>query len=80
MDSAARPWMTNWPNSVRASAHRPPTVQYSRVTMPVSRMPWVIDMPVKTFSSTATEAHFAATSNTFSRAPLHARACWVGTL
>ena len=40
----------------------------------------VIDMPVKTFRSTATEAHLAATSKTFSRVPLHASACWVGML
>lgn len=80
MASAAMPWMTNWPKSVSASAHSPPTVQYRRVTTPVIRMPVVIDIPVNTLSSTATDAHLAATSNTLSRAPLQARACWVGTL
>ncbi len=27
MATPAINWMTNWPSSVRASAHRPPTVQ-----------------------------------------------------
>ncbi len=42
-------------------------------------MPVLKDIPVKTLRMIATDAHLAATSNTFSAAPLHASARWVGT-
>src|SRR4051794_22129015 len=32
-------WMTNCPNSVRTSAHSPPSVAYSIVTTPVTQDP-----------------------------------------
>ena len=69
--------MTNWPNSVSASAHRPPIVQYTAVIAPVMRMPWLRDMPVKTDNRVAIAAHLAPTSTIFSSIPDHASACWV---
>ncbi|CAM5702624.1 hypothetical protein SVIOM342S_05820 [Streptomyces violaceorubidus] len=47
---------------------------------PVIRMPWLSEMPVKTDSSVAMAAHFAATSTIFSSMPDQASACWVGRL
>ncbi len=83
MNSMARPaksWMMNCPSSVSASAHSPPTVQYTAVMAPVMKMPWVRVMPVKTESRVAMAAHLAPTSTIFSSSPDQARACWVGML
>ncbi|CAM5303978.1 hypothetical protein SCANM63S_03291 [Streptomyces canarius] len=73
-------WMTNWPSSVSASAHRPPIVQYTAVIAPVMRMPWFSEMPVKTDSRVAMAAHLAPTSTIFSSMPDQASACCVERL
>lgn len=47
---------------------------------PVMKMPWVIEMPVKTESRVAMAAHLAPTSTIFSSSPDQASACCVWML
>lgn len=48
--------------------------------IPVMKMPWVREIPVKTDNRVAMAAHLAPTSTIFSSSPDQASACCVGTL